>query len=82
MKKVLLKPQPLICAPPTVLVGTMVEGKPNFHGGGLVRRGEQRTSDGLSRHPAGALLTERNPDREFSVNVPSVDIVKEVDYCG
>ena len=82
MKKVLLKPQPLICAPPTVLVGTMVEGKPNFMAVawcGVANSDPPMVS--VAIRPARYTLKGIQTG-EFSVNVPSVDIVKEVDYCG
>jgi flavin reductase (DIM6/NTAB) family NADH-FMN oxidoreductase RutF len=82
MKKVLLKPQPLICAPPTVLVGTMVEGKPNFMAVawcGVANSEPPMVSAAIrpARYSLKGIQTG-----EFSVNAPSVDIVKEVDYCG
>ena len=65
MKKVLLNPQPLICAPPTVLVGTMVEGKPNFMAVAWCGVANSEPADGLRCHPAGTLYTERNPNRRI-----------------
>ncbi len=82
MKKVLLTPQPLICAPPTVLVGTMVSGKPNFMAVawcGLANSNPPMVS--VAIRPARYTLKGMQ-NREFSVNIPSADIVKETDYCG
>ena len=82
MKKVLLNPQPLICAPPTVLVGTMVEGKPNFMAVawcGVANSEPPMVS--VAIRPARYTLKGIQTG-EFSVNIPSTDIVKEVDYCG
>jgi flavin reductase (DIM6/NTAB) family NADH-FMN oxidoreductase RutF len=82
MKKVLLTPQPLICAPPTVLVGTLVNGKPNFMTVawcGVANSNPPMVSVAirLARYTLKGMQ-----NREFSVNIPSADIVKEVDYCG
>jgi flavin reductase (DIM6/NTAB) family NADH-FMN oxidoreductase RutF len=82
MKKVLLNPQPLICAPPVVLVGTMVNGKPNFMAVawcGVANSNPPMISVAIrpARYTLKGIQT-----KEFSVNIPSADIVKEVDYCG
>ena len=82
MNKVLLTPQPLICAPPTVLVGTMVNGKPNFMTVawcGVANSNPPMVSVAirLARYTLKGMQ-----NREFSVNIPSADIVKEADYCG
>ena len=82
MKKVLLTPQPLICAPPTVLVGTLVNGKPNFMTVawcGVANSNPPMVSVAirLARYTLKGMQ-----NREFSVNIPSADIVKEADYCG
>lgn len=66
---------------PTVLVGAMVHGKPNFitiaHVGvmdfgtiSLSMNTIHHTNIGIREHGA------------FSVNIPSVSLVKETDYCG
>jgi len=47
-----------------------------------VRRGEQRTAMvSVAIRPARYTLKGIHTG-EFSVNIPSTDIVKEVDYCG
>ncbi len=82
MNKVLLTPQPLLCAPPAVLVGTMVNGKPNFMTVawcGVASSNPPMVS--VAIRPARYTLKGMQ-NREFSVNIPSVDIVKETDYCG
>jgi len=82
MKKVLLNPQPLICAPPVVLVGTMVNGKPNFMAVawcGVANSNPPMVS--VAIRPARYTL-QGMQNKEFSINIPSADIVKEVDYCG
>jgi flavin reductase (DIM6/NTAB) family NADH-FMN oxidoreductase RutF len=82
MKKVLLTPRPLICAPPAVLVGTMVNGKPNFMAVawcGVVNSNPPMVS--VAIRPARYTL-KGMINKEFSVNIPSADIVKETDFCG
>ena len=77
MKKVLINPQPLICAPPTVLVGTMVNSKPNFMTVawcGVANSNPPMIS--VAIRPARYTL-KGIKNKEFSVNIPSVDIVKE-----
>jgi flavin reductase (DIM6/NTAB) family NADH-FMN oxidoreductase RutF len=82
MKKVLLNPQPLLCAPPVVLVGTMVNGKPNFMTVawvGVANSNPPMVSVALrpTRYTLKGMI-----NKEFSVNIPSADIVKETDFCG
>ena len=82
MNKVLLTPQPLLCVPPAVLVGTMVNGKPNFMTVawcGVASSNPPMVS--VAIRPARYTLKGMQ-NREFSVNIPSADIVKETDYCG
>jgi flavin reductase (DIM6/NTAB) family NADH-FMN oxidoreductase RutF len=68
---------------PALLVGAMVDGRPNFMavgGGGVINanppmigipiQNRHHTLKGIRQH-----LT-------FSVNTPSLDQVREVDYCG
>ncbi len=82
MKKILLNPQPLLCAVPVVLVGTIVNGKPNFMPAawcGVANSNPPMVS--VAIRPARYTL-KGIQNKEFSINVPSADIVKEVDYCG
>jgi flavin reductase (DIM6/NTAB) family NADH-FMN oxidoreductase RutF len=82
MKKT-LGAQTLLYPKPALLVGTIVEGKPNFMTvawGGIACK----TPPMLSV----AIRTERHTYRgvtenqTFSVNIPPVSLVREVDYCG
>jgi flavin reductase (DIM6/NTAB) family NADH-FMN oxidoreductase RutF len=68
---------------PALLVGAMVNGKPNFMtvGGGGVASGEPPMISLPIRHPCYTLKGIMQ-NREFSINTPSVDLVKETDYCG
>ncbi len=68
---------------PVVLVGAVVNGKPNFLAVGWISRVNYQPpmlAVGLSkRHYTSAGLREH---KEFSVNVPGVDLLEKVDYCG
>jgi len=83
MKKVTLGPQRLMYPRPALLVGATVNGKPNFMtvGGGGVASGEPPMISLPIRHPCHTLKGIMQ-NREFSINTPSVDLVKETDYCG
>ena len=83
MAKVLIAPQPLICTTPTVLVGAVVDGKPNFMAVawcGVANSVPPMVSVAIrpQRHTFRGIIKTR----EFSVNVPSTEQVKETDYCG
>lgn len=83
MSKVQLGPKTLIYPMPTFLVGANVDDKPNFMAvawGGISNldppmisvavRHQRHTNKGIKQN------------KTFSVNIPSVDLVKETDYCG
>ena len=86
MKKIALGAQgsvPVLPAMPVLLVGAMVDGKPNFITVAwtgvacaeplmlaVAIRHSRHTLRGIEQHGT------------FSVNVPSADLVKEVDFCG
>ena len=83
MSKTLLTPQPLICTTPTVLVGAVVDGKPNFMAVawcGVANSNPPMVS--VAIRPQRHTFRGITQGREFSVNIPSVDQVKEADYCG
>ena len=83
MGKIMIAPQPLIGTTPTVLVGTMVEGKPNFMTVawcGVANSLPPMVS--VSIRPQRYTFHGMIASREFSINIPSVDQVKEADYCG
>jgi len=66
---------------PTVLVGAMVSGKPNYvtiaHVGIMDL---ESVSLGMNkRHYTNAGI---KANKTFSINIPSVAMVKETDYCG
>jgi flavin reductase (DIM6/NTAB) family NADH-FMN oxidoreductase RutF len=83
MSKVKLGPESLLFPTPAVLVGTLVNGKANFMTAAwcgiasskppaisVAIRGQRHTYEGMLAH------------REFSINVPGIDLVKQVDFCG
>jgi flavin reductase (DIM6/NTAB) family NADH-FMN oxidoreductase RutF len=82
MKKVMITPQPLICSPPTVMVGTMINGKPNFMTAawcGVASSNPPMISVGIR---PGRYTMQGIKNKEFSINIPSADLVKEADFCG
>ena len=83
MKRVKYGTYPLVYPLPAVLVGAIVDGKPNFETLGncgiisvepsviyISSAKSNYTNKGIIEHGV------------FSVNIPSVDIVERVDYCG
>ena len=76
-------PQPWIFPNPTVLVGTVVNGKPNFapYAWCGITGGEPPTLAIGMRHERYTLKGIKQ-NLVFSVNVPSVDLLAETDYCG
>ena len=83
MKKVKLGPETLLYPTPAVLVGAIVEGKPNFMTAAWC---------GIASSQPPALSVAIRPQRytyigivennSFSINVPSADMVQKVDFCG
>jgi flavin reductase (DIM6/NTAB) family NADH-FMN oxidoreductase RutF len=83
MTKKKLGPQPMIWPHPTVLVGANVDGEPDFAAvawAGVAAGNPASVTIGLQPHRYSLKGIYQN--RTFSVNVPSVDLVKETDYCG
>ena len=79
--KVKLGPVNTLYPLPTTLVGALVDGKPNYitiaHVG-IMDLGS--ISLGMNKvHYTNAGIKE---NKTFSVNLPSVELVKETDYCG
>lgn len=83
MDKVKLGPQTLLYPMPAALVGALVGDKPNFMTAAWC-------AIAAYKPPAVAVAVQRTrytlqgiQDKgSFSVNIPSCDQVKEVDYCG
>ncbi|MGD0780861.1 MAG: flavin reductase family protein [Dehalococcoidales bacterium] len=83
MTKKKFGPQPMIWPHPTVLVGANVDGKPDFAAvawTGVAASNPAAVTIALQPHRYSLKGIYEN--RTFSVNVPSVDLVKETDYCG
>ena len=83
MGKTQLGPQTLIYPMPTVLVGANVDGKPNFMAVawcGVANSVPPMLSIAVQHQRY--TLKGIGQTGEFSINVPSVDLVKEADYCG
>jgi flavin reductase (DIM6/NTAB) family NADH-FMN oxidoreductase RutF len=83
MSKTTIGPQTPRYPNPTVLVGSNVNGKPNFAAvawTGTVN-GDPPTISIALQHKRYTLKGIRQ-NMAFSVNIPSVDIIKETDYCG
>jgi len=83
MKKIEMGPKPLIYPMPVLLIGTNVNNKPDFMAAawaGIACGEPPMISVGI-RHQRYTLKGIRQ-NMTFSVNVPSVDLVTESDYCG
>ncbi len=83
MAKVALGARTILYPLPTVLVGANVDGKPNFMAVawcGVVNSRPPMLSVSL-QHPRHTLKGIRQ-NSTFSINIPSVDIMMKVDYCG
>lgn len=83
MSKIALGPKTLIYPMPVLLIGANVDDKPNFMAAawcGIVNSDPPMISVGIQprRHTHKGI----RQNMTFSVNVPSVDLVKEADYCG
>lgn len=83
MGKKELAPRCLIPVRPILIVGANIGGKANFFevgGGGLVSADPPMVALPIrhQRYTLKGILENRT----FSVNIPSVEMVKEADYCG
>ena len=82
-RKVTLGPQTLLYPMPALLVGSNVDGKPNFMTvawSGIANSNPPMLTVGIQHHRH--TLKGIRENGTFSVNLPSVDQVKETDYCG
>lgn len=83
MSKIQLGPKTLIYPMPVLLIGANVDDKPNFMAAawcGIVNSDPPMISVGIQ--PRRYTHKGIRQNLTFSVNVPSVDLVKETDYCG
>jgi len=83
MSKVALGPQTLVYPMPAMLVGADVDAKPNFMAAAWsgIACSEPPMISVAVRHARHTLKGIRQ-NQTFSVNIPSVEQVKETDYCG
>ena len=83
MEKVKLGPQTLLYPMPAVLVGTVVNEKPTFMTAawcGIAASKPPAIS--VAVRPVRYTLEGISANNTFSINIPSVDLVEKVDYCG
>jgi flavin reductase (DIM6/NTAB) family NADH-FMN oxidoreductase RutF len=83
MTKIKMQPERWMYPRPTLLVGANVRGKANFMtvgGGGVADAGPPMI--GIPIRHFQYTLKGILENMTFSVNTPSVDQVKETDYCG
>ena len=83
MAKIVLPPQAFMFVRPILLAGANVGGKPNFMevGSGMVLSSDPPMVE-LPIRFRQLTLSGILENRTFSVNLPSVDNAKELDYCG
>lgn len=83
MVKVEMSPERLMYPRPTLLVGANVNGKANFMvvGAGGVANGEPPMIAVPIQHHRYTLKGILQ-NLTFSVNTPSIELVRETDYCG
>jgi len=83
VSKILMGSQTLIYPMPSLLVGANIDDKPNFMTvawGGIANGEPPMISVAIRRNRY--TLKGISQSLTFSVNVPSTDFVREVDYCG
>lgn len=83
MDKEKLGPQTLLYPMPATLIGTVIDGKPNFMTAawcGIAAFRPPALTVGIQ--PVRHTLKGIQDHGTFSVNVPSADLVNKVDYCG
>jgi flavin reductase (DIM6/NTAB) family NADH-FMN oxidoreductase RutF len=77
------RPPAILSASPTVIVGTVVEGKLDFVTVAAVGiAANNPPALGIALQPHRHSLRGIRQNMTFSVNIPSADQVKETDYCG
>lgn len=83
MDKVKMGPMPMIYPMPALLIGANVNGKANFLTAAWagIACGDPPMVSVALRHPRYTLVGIRDT-QTFSVNVPSADMSREVDFCG
>jgi len=83
MNKIKIGNSPFLYPMPMVLVGTVVEDKANFMAVGWVSR--VNFNPPMIAVALGKMHYTNNgihKNKTFSVNVPGIDLMEKVDYCG
>ncbi len=83
MAKVTVENKTLVYPMPAFVIGANVDGKPNFMTAawsGIAGSTPPMITVALQHHRH--TLKGMKQNMTFTVNVPSVDLVKETDYCG
>ncbi len=83
MEKISINTNAFVYPMPMVLVGTLMDGHPNFMAVGWISRVNYQPpliAVGLGKtHMTNACIHEH---KAFSVNVPGVDLLEKTDFCG
>lgn len=83
MNKVAMGPRTLLYPTPAVLIGATVDGKPNFMTAAWCGVASSRPAMvAVALQPHRYTYKGIRQNMAFSVNIPSVDMVRETDYCG
>lgn len=83
MLKIAIGPKALIYPTPALVIGANVDGKPNFMTAawsGIANSNPPMIS--VAVQPSRYTYKGIKQNGTFSINIPSVDMVKETDYCG
>lgn len=83
MSKITMGPQAHVYPMPAILVGSVVDGRPNFMAvgsHGIASMDPAMVS--VAIRPQRYSLSGIRQNMAFSINVPSVSAVAETDYCG
>jgi flavin reductase (DIM6/NTAB) family NADH-FMN oxidoreductase RutF len=83
MEKIKIDPNAFVYPMPMVLVGATVENRPNFMAVGWVSRVNFKPPMiGVALGKTHYTNTGIHQNKSFSVNVPGMDLLEKVDYCG
>ena len=83
MTKIEMEPSRWMYPRPTLLVGANIDGKANFmtvSGGGVANADPPMIAVPIRHHQYTLEGIKQN--FTFSVNTPSIELIKETDYCG
>jgi flavin reductase (DIM6/NTAB) family NADH-FMN oxidoreductase RutF len=83
MAKIKVKTHPYLIPKPVVIIGSIVDDKPNFFTVADVSTTGYQIPRFVVSSGKGHYTNKGIIEHEcFSVNIPSIDMVKETDYCG